>query len=98
MQSKDREEANKTFRSLLEKEFSKDLEFATRLTTISEEERTFKQQRELTSLRVKYFPGGECPSLLFSSVSRELQEEYNTIHNKICGIIYEPPSRTLPSH
>ena len=92
MQSKDRKKANKTFSSLLEKEFSQDLQFATRLISVQEEERTFGQQRKLTLLRSKYFPGGECPSLLFSSVSRELQEEYNTIHNKICGVIYEPSS------
>ena len=96
MQSKDRKEANKTFSSLLEKEFLQDLQFATRLTSIQEGERTLRQQRALTSLRSKYFPGGECPSLLFSSISRELQEKYNIIHNKICGIIYEPPSTTLP--
>lgn len=98
MQSKVRKEANKTFSSLLEKEFSKDLKFAIGLTSILEEERTPRQQGALVSLRSKYFPGGECPSLLFSSVSRELQEEYNIIHNKICGVIYEPPSIALPSH
>jgi len=98
MQSKDRKEASKTFSSLLEKEFSKDLKFATRLTSIQEEERTLRQQRVLTSLRSKYFPGGECPSFLFPFVSEKLQEEYNTIHNKICGIIYEPPSRHLPQN
>jgi len=98
MQSKDRKEANKTFSSLLEKEFLQDLQFATRLTSIREEERTFRQQRALTSLRSRYFPGGECPSLLFSSISKELQEEYNIIHNKICGVIYEPPSRHSPNH
>ena len=98
MQSKDREEANKTFSSLLEKEFLQDLQFATRLTSIRKEERTLRQQRALVLLRSRYFPGGECPNLLFSSVSEELQEEYNIIHNKICGVIYEPPSRHSPSH
>ena len=98
MQSKIRKVANKTFSSLLEKEFLQDLQFATGLTSIQEEERTLRQQRALTFLRTKYFPGGECPSLLFSSVSRELQKEYNIIHNKICGIIYEPPSIHLPNH
>ena len=96
MQSKDRKEANKTFSSLLEKEFLKDLKSAKRLTSLREEERTPRQQGALVSLRSKYFPGGECPSLLFSSISKELQEKYNIIHNKICGIIYEPPSTTLP--
>ena len=98
MQSKDREGANKTFSSLLEKEFLQDLQFATRLTSIQEEERTPRQRGALVSLRSKYFPGGECPSLLFSSVSRELQEEYNIIHKKICGFIYEPSSVTLPQN
>ncbi len=92
MQSKDREEANKTFRSLLEKGFLQDLEFAIRLISIRKGERTLGQQGTLTSLRSKYLPGGKCPSLLFSFISRELQEEYNIIHNKICGVIYEPSS------
>jgi hypothetical protein len=96
MRSKDREIANKTFSSLLEEEFLQDLRFATRFTSIQEEERNLKQQRVLTLLRDKYVPGGECPSDLFSCVSEELQKEYNIIHNKICGIIYEPPSRHLP--
>ncbi len=90
MQSKDRKEANKTFSSLLEKEFLQDLQFATRLTTISKEERTHKQKLSLDLLRNKYSPGRGCPSLLFSSISKELQEEYNIIHNKICGVIYSP--------
>ena len=98
MQSKDRKESNKTFSSLLEKEFLQDLQFATRLTSIPEEERTHKQELSLDSLRSKYFPGGECPSLLFSSVSKELQGKYNIIHNKICGVIYEPPSRHSSNH
>jgi len=92
MQSKDRKKANKTFSSLLEKEFLQDLKFATGLTSIQEEERTHNQKLSLYLLMNKYSPKGKCPSLLFSSVSRELQEEYNIIHNKICGIIYEPPS------
>jgi len=98
MQSEIRKGINKTFSSLLEKEFLQDLQFATRLTSIQEEERTLRQRGALVSLRSKYFPGGECPSLLFSSISRELQEKYNIIHNKICGIIYEPSSRHLPQN
>ena len=96
MQSKDRKGSNKTFSSLLEKEFSMDLQLAKRLTSTPEEERTHEQTFGCALLRDKYVPGGECPSDLFSCVSEELQKEYNTIHNKICGIIYEPPSRHLP--
>lgn len=98
MQSKDREEASKTFSSLLGKEFSKDLQLAKRLTSIPEEERTHEQTFGCDLLRDKYVPGGECPSDLFSCVSEELQKEYNILHNKICGIIYEPPSRHLPQN
>ena len=90
MQSKVRKEANKTFSSLLEKEFLQDLEFVTGLTSISEEERTHKQKLSLDLLMDKYSLKGKCPSLLFPSVSEKLQEEYNTIHNKICKVLYEP--------
>jgi hypothetical protein len=92
MQSKGRKEANKTFSSFLEKEFLQDLEFATGLTSIQEEERTPEQQKSLILLMCKYSPEGKCPSSLFPSVSKELQEEYNTIHNKICNVLYEPSS------
>jgi len=98
MQSKDRKIANKVFSYLLKNEFSKDLQLTKRLTAIPEEERTDEQKFGCALLRDKYVPGRECPSDLFSCVSKELQEEYNTIHNKICGIIYEPPSRHLPQN
>ena len=97
MQSEDREKANKAFRSLLENEFLEDLGFATKLTSVPKKERTQSQKLSLNLLRDKYLPG-ECPSILFSSVSEELQEEYNDFHKGICEVLYGPPSIALPNH
>lgn len=77
------------FSYLLEKDFLPDLKLAIKLTSIPEEEITFKQQADLNSLTSTYYPGGRCPSHLFPSASRKLQEEYNEIHNKICQVLYD---------
>ncbi len=94
MRSKVRKEANKKFRSLLKQEFSRDL--TSTIELISEEEKTSEQQMDIISLRDKYFPGGDCPSPLFNSVSRRLQKKYTTIHDNICEILYKPSSITSP--
>ena len=90
MKSETREKANKAFRSLLENQFSKDLDFVSELTAVHESKRSPEQNGAIISLGGKYSRGGKCSSLFFSRVSEKLKKEYKIIHDEICMTLYGP--------
>ena len=42
----------------------------------------------LDSLKEKYKPNGECSCLIFPNISKDLKDEYNRAHERICCLLY----------
>ena len=71
------------FEILLKKEFQKDLHSIAFIDELLPWERTEPQKELLEFMQEKYQINGDCPSPCYNSVSKELQNKYKTIHNRI---------------
>ncbi|MBI2508291.1 hypothetical protein HYV89_05055 [Candidatus Woesearchaeota archaeon] len=80
------------FRNLLDKEFNRDLEQLVGIVPVPTGQRTPGQETILNIMKQKYAPNKACPSQLFSRVSKDFQEKYLTIHEKICSLLYPAES------